>query len=747
MDNSPVFTPQRGFGFQKFIPGLTTSLVTAILEVPVDISFAALIFTGVLSPYLSSGIGVLLAGAAILSLVSTIFNSYPGSIALPQDTSAVIVAAMAGSIAALLADSPPDLIFLTVLAAITCSSVITGIIFIVLGSFRLGRLIRYIPYPVVGGFLAGSGLLLFIGGIGISANLSVNTASIGEVFQASSLVLWLPALLFAILLYFGVKHFSNPLALPCMLLAVIILFFGYLLVKGTSIEEAMQAGLLLGPFPEGNLWKLPPFEMLFEVDWSVILLQAGQITSLVVISTISLLLNASGVELIVRQDIDLNRELKSAGFANVASGFVSSIPGYLALTHTALSMRMSAKSRWMGVMISLFIVLALLFGAPLIELFPRLAAGGLLCFLGLTLLMEWVVQTWTRLSHWDYVVVIIIMATMGIFSPLAGVGIGLLLAAILFIFQYSRVNIIRHILDGNSYYSVVERSPLEKSALRQSSDWIYILELQGFIFFGSTQNLLDFVNQRLHDPSHTPPRFLLLDFRQVTGMDGSAIMSFVKLQTLTQDQPITILFANLPSTYHKQLEEALHTYSREISWKFFKNLDYAVEWCENQMVEELLLAQSGDSSHQLDIQSGLGYFFQTQTNQSLLMQQLMTYLERRELPAGSVLIRHGDPPIGLYIIESGQVSAHLTPRDQPPLRLRVMGPGVVVGELSLYLNIPATASVIATQSTVAHFMSLEKMRLMELENPLLANEFHKVILRLLGDRLRSRDQTIQALGS
>jgi len=84
---------------QKFIAILTTSLVTAILEVPVDISFAALIFTGVLSPYLSSGIGVLLAGAAILSLVSTIFNSYPGSISLPQDTSAVIVAAMAGSIA------------------------------------------------------------------------------------------------------------------------------------------------------------------------------------------------------------------------------------------------------------------------------------------------------------------------------------------------------------------------------------------------------------------------------------------------------------------------------------------------------------------------------------------------------------------------------------------------------------------------------------------------------------------------
>ncbi len=752
MNNSTVGNAPGSHGFQKFIPILTTSLVTAILEVPVGISFAALIFTGVLSPYLSSGIGILLAGAAMLSLVSAIFNSYPGSISLPQDTSAVIIATMAASIAVLISDGPPEILFLTVLAAITCSSVITGLTFVVLGSFRLGRLIRYIPYPVIGGFLAGSGLLLFIGGIGISANLSVNITSISELFQSSRIIFWLPALFFAILLYYGVKHFSSPLALPTMLFVVIILFFSYLLISGTTIEEAMQTGLLLGPFPEGNLWKLPPFEMLLEVDWSAILQQAGQITSLVVISTISLLLNASGVELIVRKDIDLNRELKSAGLANVAAGFVGSIPGYLALTHTAFSIRTGAKSRWAGVMIFLFMLLVLLFGAPLIELFPRFAAGGLVCFLGLTLLMEWVVQTWTRMSHWDYIVVIIIMATMGIFSPLAGVGIGLMLAAILFIIQYSRVNVIRHVLDGKSYFSIIERSPIEKSILRKYSDWIYILELQGFIFFGSTQSMLDFVHKRLHDPAYHPPRYLLLDFRQVTGMDGSAIMSFVKLRTLTLEHPISIIFTNLPPEYQSQLDSELRIYSQDIHWRFFRDLDHAVEWCEDQLLTEVLHTEIDTESITVNLRDGLADFFQTNygstdapNDQTFLIKQLTNYLERREIPANYTIIRQGDPSVGLYIIESGQVAAHLTRRDDSPLRLRVMGPGTVIGELSLYLNIPATASVITTRPTVTHFLSQENMKAMESENPDLANEFHKVILRLVGDRLRTSNNTIQAL--
>jgi SulP family sulfate permease len=405
-----------------------------------------------------------------------------------------------------------------------------------------------------------------------------------------------------------------------------------------------------------------------------------------------------------------------------------------------------------GLFLALLLLIVLLFGAPLIALFPRLVAGSLVCFLGLTFLAEWVIQGWSNLSHWDYLVVIIIMTTMGFISPLAGVGIGLLLATLLFIIQYSRVNVVRHVLDGSSYFSIVERSPIDRSILRQHSDWIYILELQGYIFFGSTQNLLDSIHKRLHDPACTPPHFLLLDFRQVTGMDGSAIMSFVKLRTIAREHPICISFSEMEPRYQNQLERDLRMYGEDTACRYFRDLDHAVEWCEDQFIHDTRWQQSLSDTDSDATTSGLKEFFQAgidvqgeHMDQSLPIEPLLTYLERRELPEGSIIIHQGDPPVGLYIIEAGQVTAQLTRKDQSPLRLRVMGPGTVVGELSLYLDIPATATVIATQATVVHFLSQEKMKSMERDDPNLANEFHKVILRLVGDRLRTSNRTIQAL--
>jgi len=98
---------RQNFRPKTLVPSLATGLVAGILEVPIEISFAALIFTGILTPYLSAGIGYMLMGAIILSLTSALLSALRGGLALPQDTSAVIIAAIAAGIAASMSDAPP----------------------------------------------------------------------------------------------------------------------------------------------------------------------------------------------------------------------------------------------------------------------------------------------------------------------------------------------------------------------------------------------------------------------------------------------------------------------------------------------------------------------------------------------------------------------------------------------------------------------------------------------------------------
>src|SRR5581483_9529095 len=146
---------------------LVAALLGYLLQVIMVLSFAALLFAGPLASQLPGAIGLLLVGDAVLVLVVALWSSYPGSIAVSQDVPGAIlataIAAVAGTLAA---RAGPAEQFATSVLVVVGTSLITGLCMLVLGSFRLGGLVRFLPYPVMGGFLAGTGWLLLKGGVG-----------------------------------------------------------------------------------------------------------------------------------------------------------------------------------------------------------------------------------------------------------------------------------------------------------------------------------------------------------------------------------------------------------------------------------------------------------------------------------------------------------------------------------------------------------------------------------------------------
>ena len=210
-----------------------------------------------------------------------------------------------------------------------------GVIFSLLGTFRLGNLVRFVPYPVVGGFLGGTGWLLFKGGIFVASgvNLHIEGLKWREMFGSIELLVspvtlkyWVPALAFGVLLYVAVRVVKKPLVIPIVLGIGLVLFALGLLVTGSSIDAAKDGRWLLGPFESARLWQPWTFRALTGADWSTVLAQWGGIATAVFVATIAILFNISGTEVVLHHDLDTNQELRDSGVLNVISGALGESP-------------------------------------------------------------------------------------------------------------------------------------------------------------------------------------------------------------------------------------------------------------------------------------------------------------------------------------------------------------------------------------------------------------------------------------
>src|SRR5215469_2377295 len=186
----------------------SAALVTAAFTVIACSSFAALIFTGPLDKFVGQGIWIGLFTALVVGTIVALASSCPGVIAIPQDRVAPILALMAVSMVARMGTASAQEKALAVMAAIAVVSLITGSFLFVLGRLKLGNLIRYIPYPVIGGFLAGSGWLLVRGSMRVMTGQPLSLSTLPFFFQPAVLVQWLPGILFACLVFFALKRWK-----------------------------------------------------------------------------------------------------------------------------------------------------------------------------------------------------------------------------------------------------------------------------------------------------------------------------------------------------------------------------------------------------------------------------------------------------------------------------------------------------------------------------------------------------------
>lgn len=680
------------------------------------IALMTLIFQGSLVEALPIGIGLGLAGSAVIGLVVALGSSFAGTYAGVQDASAAIIGLSAASIAAQLTGAEA---IDTVLAMMAVTSLAIGLAFLVMGHFGLGEIARYMPFPVIGGLLAGTGYLILVGGLGI-----LGIGSPGDLTTSSAAGSFWPALILAALFFLASRLHWPGWAYLVLLAGGIVGFHVITRVAGIVRADALERGWLLGPFPEGGLWPGPVTDALAGANWGVIGGEMATLAAILLIVPISLLFYISALEVETRSDLDMNAELRATGWSNVASAAVGSAPGYLYLADTIITQRLVGRRRGSAVVGALAILTVLAVGGSVLELIPEFIVGGLLLFVGADFMVEWLWTSRRRMTPLDNALmwlIVIIVATVG-FLP--GVGVGLIAAIVLFVVRYSRIDVVKHSLTAREHQSNIERPAGDAEYLQETGDSVLIMELQGFIFFGTASRIVRHVRSHLERAEGV--RFLVADFRRVTGVDSSAVMLLERVVMLARDHGAELVFTGLGDSQRAQFSELIAECSDVLREE--PDLDHGMAWCEDQ-----ILATAGSRAGPARaLPDGLAT-------------KLSPYLNERVVPAGTRLMQQGDPTPGIYLIRRGKVSVHMEGPDHEQIRLRTLLEGTVLGEISLYRDEPCTAT--ATTDTECDVLHLTPEAFDELcrTDPAAAAEFHAFVARTLAGRISHANRAIRAL--
>ncbi|KAK6458915.1 sulfate transporter Sulfate/bicarbonate/oxalate exchanger SAT-1 and related transporter [Scheffersomyces xylosifermentans] len=506
---------------------------------------------------------------------------------------------MALSIASEMSGESDAAIIATTITTYAISSVVTGLVFYILGKCKLGVLVGFFPRHILVGCIGGVGYFLVATGVEVSSRLEGGLEYNWETFKflflnPVTLSEWTLPLVLAIILI-GLQHrFHDSLLVPLYFMTVFVVFhLLVLIVPSWNLEKARQYGWVF-PAVEANepwygFYELYKFNL---VDWWSIVKQVPSMLALTFFGILHVPINVPALAVTVGMDeVDVDRELVAHGYSNALSGLVGSIQNYLVYTNSVLFIRAGANDRLAGVLLAVATAGIMMVGPVVIGYIPVCVVGALIYLLGYELLKESVYDTWGRLRKIEYTTIIIIVVTMGAFDFVIGILVGILLACLSFVVEAGRSPVVQGVYSGSVARSTVLRHPKQQDFLKDVGEQICVIKLQGTVFFGSIGGVENAIKAKFAQDQFklNPIKFLIIDMKGVSSIDFSAAEGFRRVLNLTNDFNTQLIISSVEDDDDiiRGLRDAglWDNASGENPIELFNTLNYALEWCENSFLK------------------------------------------------------------------------------------------------------------------------------------------------------------------
>ncbi|NRB72508.1 MAG: SLC26A/SulP transporter family protein [Xanthomonadales bacterium] len=694
--------------------------------------FAAILFAGSFINYMPQGVSLILAAWGLLGLWVALTSVSRMHVASIDDQSVVILAMLFIPLGTAAAE---PLSLSTLLVLLVLSTVLVAVSLLLAGTIPLGKILGFLPFPVICGLFAGVGWLLVNAAFFVTVGFPVSAQLPNLLAVDAGTAKLLAALGCGVFMVTFVNRLQRPWALPAVIVLVFGGFYALSAALGMDRAELVAAGWLFSPAPSAMAdWQFPLALISFtDIDGALLLRAVPTIVALVFLALLATSMALTTMDSPDHAPLDQAQEMRRQGLGNLLCASLACPPGFSDAATTLQLRAFGAESRWAPVAASLTVLLMAVSGSWLVAYVPKVLVGAVIFVFAYRMLLEWLFDRVRGFQPVDYLIVFLILGMVIMQGFLAGFAVGLLIATLYYVLRYSMVSSVRARYNLRDYRSSVERPPAVSQSLDAHADAALIYTLRGFLFFGTADGV-DLQVQKDLAAAERNPLYILLDFKRVTGMDVSARTSFLHLKQYCERRGAKLAFANVPVDMQMQLSAMDAVSLENASPLFFEDLDYALEH-----IEEEVLARFAPETFHLDIRTQLEALFDSEERITLVMHAL----ERVELQPGATLFQQGDLDTGFYILESGALSAYIESSDHARLRVKKFGPGSLIGELSQFMpSGQRTATVVADSEAVLFYLSNAVVQSEDMADSRIAAAVHELVARSLGMRINYMNQRL-----
>lgn len=710
-------------------------LIGSVVLVANIVSFGALMFQGDLSAGIPTAIWAMLIGSCIGGVWIALGTSLPPlATGIDSPTGGVLILLSASAGAGVMATGGSAQIAVqTVMLTFTVATLVSGALLYGLGIFRLGTYFRFVPYFVVGGFLAATGWFLIVGGVRLTTGRSLTLGGLTTGWTTIETAK-LAAAGGALIVLLAVRRWiKSQLAMPAALIAMWVA--GVIVLQRLGLSTPAHGWYL----PSQALTQWSPFEgaRTSQLTWSMTIELLPEFLTVAVVALVSLVTKVSSIEVVRQASSNLDCEFRAHGIASLIAAPFGGITSSLQTGTSRLLEQAGGATRMSGVACALSLGLVGVANLDLPGLIPIAIIAGLIFYLGYTFIIDALWRPYSQRAWLDLLLAIAIMIVCVQYGYLVGVLAGLLCACVLFAITYSRFGVVRRHVTRAQFASYVDRSVEASAHLHKTGDSIQLYWLSGYIFFGSSEGVLERIRGDMEAMAPRQIGYVILDFAAVSGTDSSAVMSLIKLRNFCDQHGTTLVYCSLTPANHRALELA-GFFGGTSKHRAFSDLNLALAWCEDR-----LLADAN-----LDTDAGLAGFeswIRRQLGGSIQPSDLLAYLERKDADGSQILYREGEPADTVDLVAAGRLVIDIATGDGENLRVRCITTHTVVGEMGFFRQSVRSATVSSDGPATVYTLTRANFDLMRRERPDLASTFYEFIMRILADRIDSANRAIVAL--
>jgi len=725
-------------------------LSSSIIALPLALAFGVVAFAPLGPDFASQGALACLYGAIFTGFFASLFGGTPTQITGPTGPMSVMIASMITANVAARNLSPiqagPELD--AILAMVFLAVVLGGLFQVFLGLCGGGRLIKYIPYPVIAGFMNGVATIIFLSQVKPFLGLS-GEESVFDIFSGAASPSLISIAVGAITIAAVVLGPRWLKGVPGALLGLavgILSYFAIALLGRSELLSVVDNPYIIGNIPTA----LPKPEMAGRIFaeiggmdsslWLAILMPA---LTLGMLGSIDSLLTSLVADVVTKTRHNSRQELFGQGVGNILAALFGGLPGAGSTVRTLANVQNGGRTRLSGMVCALAVFLILILFGRYARFIPYAVLAGILMVTSSRMVDRWSFRLIKQKSTWrDMAIMLLVAGITVLVSLMVAVGIGVLIMALLFIRDQVSRSVIKHKVLGSQMHSKRVRNTDEMEYLTKVGQRIAVYQLDGSLFFGTADGLVTEIEKDLDQRD-----IVILDFRLVKEIDltGAQIIRQLYDQLEEKGKHLLLSYVTDGAEYE---ENQITAFLRDIKVldllgpeHLFPDTDRAMEWAENRLLQRDGIV--GDArTRRIDIKK-MKIFQYLNDEEIARVSKILVHSSHK---AGEVIFREGEAGDTMYLVSRGCVNI-LFDLEKGRRKKRVIsfGEGVFFGDMALLEEKPRSATAVVDEETELYALSRgDFLQLIETE-PRIASKVQLGIARELSARIRSTSEELRAL--